>query len=80
LVAATFVEKLRAHRLTLTLPAINAARSVIFLVAGEAKAETLRAVLEGEKRARPLPSQLVEPTEGELIWLVDEAAAKALTL
>jgi 6-phosphogluconolactonase len=80
LVAAPFVEKLKAHRLTMTFRTINAARSVTFLVAGEAKAETLRAVLEGERDPHRYPSQLVEPAGGELVWLVDEAAAKRLSL
>ncbi|MBD0372127.1 MAG: 6-phosphogluconolactonase [Pyrinomonadaceae bacterium] len=80
LVAAPYVEKLKAHRLTMTLVTINAARNVTFLATGEAKAATLRAVLEGEKDARRYPSQLVEPTGGELIWLVDEAAASRLTI
>jgi len=80
LVAAPYVAKLGAHRLTMTLPLINAARSVTFLVAGGAKAETLRTVLEGEGETRTLPSQMVEPLEGELVWLVDEAAASGLTL
>jgi 6-phosphogluconolactonase len=80
LVAAPFVEKLKAHRLTMTFRAINAARSVTFLVAGEAKAEALRAVLESAKDPHRYPSQAVEPASGELVWLVDEAAAKRLTL
>jgi 6-phosphogluconolactonase len=79
LVASPYVEKFKAHRLTMTLPVINAAASVIFLVAGAAKAETLRAVLEGEKRGQEYPSQLVEPERGELVWLADEAAAKGLS-
>jgi 6-phosphogluconolactonase len=80
LVAAPFVEKFKAHRLTLTLRTINAARTTIFLVSGAGKAETLRAVLEGEKGAQPYPSQLVSPASGELVWLVDEAAAKGLSV
>jgi 6-phosphogluconolactonase len=80
LVVAPYVAKLKAHRLTMTLRTINAARSVTFLVAGKAKAETLRAVLEGERETRSFPSQMVEPDEGELVWLVDEAAASRLTL
>lgn len=80
LVVAPYVEKLKAHRLTMTFRAINSARSVTFLVAGEAKAETLRAVLEGEKDPHRYPSQLVEPDKGELVWLVDDAAAKKLTI
>jgi 6-phosphogluconolactonase len=80
LVAAPFVEKLKAHRLTMTFRAINAARSVMFLVAGEAKADALRAVLEGERDPHHYPAQGVEPAGGELVWLVDEPAAKHLTI
>lgn len=80
LVIAPLVEKFKAHRLTLTLRTINAASSVIFLVAGSAKAETLRAVLEGERDGKHYPAQLVEPERGELVWLADEAAAKGLSL
>jgi len=79
LVASPFIEKLRAHRLTMTPGAINAARTIMFLVTGRAKAETLRAVLEGERDPRRYPAQLVEPDGGQLIWLVDEAAASLLS-
>lgn len=62
-------------RLTLTLPVINSAREVIFLVAGSDKAATLRAVVNG---TGDFPSQRVQPTSGELIWLVDAAAGTGL--
>ena len=65
-----------AHRVTLTLRAINAARQVAFLVAGAAKAETLRAVLEGP--GGHFPAQQIRPTSGQLTWLVDIAAAGRL--
>lgn len=65
-----------AHRVTLTLPAINSARQVLFLVAGSAKAEILRAVLEGP--VGRLPAQEIRPTAGQLTWLVDAAAATLL--
>jgi 6-phosphogluconolactonase len=78
LVAAPYVEELRAHRLSLTAPVLNNARNVIFLVAGAGKAETLRRVLEGERRPTELPAQLVRPTSGALTWLVDEEAARRL--
>lgn len=79
-VSATYVEKLKAHRLTLTFPVINAAASVLFLVAGESKAEMLRVVLEEEVSGMDYPAQLVSPTHGSLVWLVDEGAANRLTL
>jgi 6-phosphogluconolactonase len=78
LVAAPWVEKLGAHRITLTVPVLNHAASAIFLVGGEGKAEALRAVLEGPQPADRFPAQLVRPREGRLLFLVDRAAARLL--
>ncbi|MGD0266489.1 MAG: 6-phosphogluconolactonase [Candidatus Methylomirabilota bacterium] len=78
LVAALWVEKLGAYRITLTVPVLNDAASVIFLVSGEGKAEALRAVLEGPHRPDRFPAQLVFPREGRLLFLVDLAAARLL--
>ena len=77
-VAPNWVEKLGAWRVTLTAPAINAARHVTFLVTGAAKAERLREVLKGERDPARLPSQLIRPSEGTLEWYVDRAAAGSL--
>lgn len=74
LAVATWVEKLGAHRLTLTARAINAARLVVFLVVGHDKKDALEVVLEGPRDPSRLPAELVEPEDGELIWLVDRAA------
>ncbi len=74
-VTENFVPRLEAWRITLTVPAINAARQVIFLVTGAAKAETLAEVLHGDYQPEVYPAQLVRPVDGELIWMVDEAAA-----
>ncbi len=78
LVIAPFIEKLGAHRLTITFRVINAAAHVVFLVAGASKAATLRAVLKNERDEHELPARMVRPTSGELLWLVDEAAASLL--
>jgi 6-phosphogluconolactonase len=59
-----------AWRVTLTLPVINAARHVVFLVAGADKAEPLRRVLAGDPT---LPASRVRPSNGTLTWLVVEA-------
>ncbi|HEX7955298.1 MAG TPA: 6-phosphogluconolactonase [Pyrinomonadaceae bacterium] len=77
-VAANWVEKLGAWRITLTAPAINAARRVIFLVTGAPKAERLREVLAGERDPSRLPAQLIRPRDGALSWYVDAAAAARL--
>ena len=71
---ANRVAKFNADRLTLTFPAINNAAVCLFLVAGGDKTETLARVLDAEAQEATYPSQLVRPMNGELIWLVDEAA------
>jgi 6-phosphogluconolactonase len=80
LVVANWVEKLQTHRLTMTAPLLNNAGTIVFLVSGEKKAEVLQKVLEGGHQPDLLPAQLIRPTHGRLIWLVDRAAASKLTL
>lgn len=67
-----------AKRVSLTTLVFNSARQIIFLVSGENKSETLASVLNGEYHPEQLPAQRIRPTDGEAIWLVDEAAASKL--
>ena len=75
LVAAPWVEKLNAYRITMTLPLLNNGASILFLVSGAEKAEIVKEVLEGPKK---YPAQFVQPTNGELIWMLDRDAAAGL--
>lgn len=75
-VAADFVQKLLAWRVTLTLPVLNAAREIIFLVSGAEKAETFRRVVRGLEQR--LPAERVRPFDGRLLWYADAAAARLL--
>lgn len=77
-VVPNYVEDIRAWRLTLTAPAINAAANVVFLVTGDRKAAILREVLQGEQQPDKLPAQMIQPTDGKLVWLLDESAAQML--
>ena len=67
-----------AAGLTLTLPVLNAATRILFLVVGADKAETLRQVLEGPRRPEELPAQSVQPVRGQVEWYVEEPAARLL--
>jgi len=78
LVVANWVEKFNTDRITLTPPVLNNAARIIFLIGGEEKAETLRAVLQGEQQPERFPAQLISPTQGTLLWLVDRSAARLL--
>lgn len=61
-------------RITMTLPLLNSARRVAVIVSGSAKAGVVRRALSGDKLG--LPIQRVRPEGGEMVWLLDEAAAK----
>lgn len=68
------VAKLGVDRITLTYPVINHAAHVVFLVSGAGKAEVLNDVLHAPRDITALPSQGIQPEDGDLTWLVDEAA------
>ena len=65
-------------RVTLTGKVINNAKTVVFLVTGENKADRLREIHFKEEGSEHLPSSHIAPTHGSLIWYMDEAAARYL--
>jgi 6-phosphogluconolactonase len=67
------------HRVTLTAPVFNQAANVIFLVSGASKAQAVWNVLKGPRNPEEFPAQLITPKNGELIWLLDRAAASKIT-
>jgi 6-phosphogluconolactonase len=77
-VVANPVLGLDTTRITLTVPVMNAALAVYFLVAGEDKAEALREILEGDADPRAYPARLIQPSGGP-VWMLDESAASALS-
>ena len=64
-------------RVTMTLPLINAARLIALIVSRAAKASLVRRALSEVGDAPILPVQRVHPEGGEMVWLLDEAAANA---
>jgi 6-phosphogluconolactonase len=77
LVVANWVEKFQSYRITLTLPVLNHAACIMFLVSGQDKAKIVREVLKNENAN--LPSQKVHPADGRLLWLLDGTAASGLS-
>jgi 6-phosphogluconolactonase len=78
LVVSNWVGKFYTDRITMTPSTLNNAACVIFLVSGDDKALPLKAVLEGNYEPEQLPAQLIRPSHGKLLWLVDWAAASLL--
>jgi 6-phosphogluconolactonase len=79
-VARNWVGKLYTERVTMTAPVVNNAALVIFMVTGADKALALKGVLEGPYEPEQLPSQMIQPEKGKLLWLVDQAAGSLLTI
>ena len=77
-VATSYVERLHAHRLTLTLPVIDAAAQVSFLVAGQSKSAIVKALLGKESNSTQYPAGRVRPVTGELTWFVTQDAAAGI--
>ena len=78
LVLGYMVEKLNAFRITLTFPVINNARKILFLVAGQNKAATLREIFQGESPELRYPAAMVDPRDGLLYWHLDAEAASLI--
>ena len=76
-VVANPVLKLQTTRITLTVPVINAALAVYFLVAGEGKADALAHILGGDADPRAYPASLIQPQGGPR-WMLDQPAASKL--
>jgi 6-phosphogluconolactonase len=78
LVVANRAPHFQAHRITVTIPLINAARAIAFLVTDESKAGVLRQVLKPASNEPPLPASLVRPAPGTVHWFLTAAARPAV--
>ena len=70
-----WVEQKKVWRISFTLPLINNATQIIFLIAGKEKATVVADVINYKKIKPAYPSQLVKPEKGTLYWMLDEEAA-----
>jgi 6-phosphogluconolactonase len=78
LVATVYVERLKAHRLTITLPVINTGAQVSFLIAGESKSAIVKALLGGDANPTRYPAAKIIPASGKLAWFITQDAGSRL--
>ena len=79
MVATVELEAPQRRRVTLTPAALNNAARIMFIVAGEKKAEAVKNVLEGPNDPSRFPAQIIAPTDGAVTWLLDRSAASLLS-
>ncbi len=77
LAIAVDLNKLKNKRISLTLPVINNAKNIIFLISGHNKAKALREILEGKEKL--LPASRVKPGKGRVFFLLDKSAGAYLS-
>ncbi|MDA8078287.1 MAG: 6-phosphogluconolactonase [Nitrospiraceae bacterium] len=76
LVRAVEMAGVRRQRMTLTLPVLNNAGKIVFLVSGASKADVLRDIVR--KAPESLPAARVKPVDGELVFMADPGAGSLL--
>ena len=78
LVAANYLTGQDTWRITMMPRLINAAKKILVLVSGLSKAESLYQVIKGPYLPQQFPAQMIRPTNGELVWMVDQEAGSLL--
>ena len=78
IVAAAWVPRFSAWRITLTPAALRRSRAILVLAAGEAKATAVHAALEMPLDVRRYPAQLLREAADRTTWILDEGAAARL--
>jgi 6-phosphogluconolactonase len=79
LVMPVYHQQSNVWRVTMTFPLINAARMVVFVVAGKEKAKVMHRVSQAREPSENLPASMVRPIKGKLVWMIDREAASELS-
>jgi 6-phosphogluconolactonase len=75
-----FVPQLSSWRVTLTLPVLLNARSILFFAAGRRKAEIIWRIRSAVTPSSDLPASMVRPQDGSLEWMLDAEAASLISV
>jgi len=73
-----YLEEAKKNRITLTLPVLNNADRILFLVTGASKAGVLSEILGDGEKKKVFPAGLIRPAHGAITWLIDHEAAEKL--
>jgi len=65
-------------RITITGKVLNNANRIFFLVTGSNKSQRIAEIMNDDEAAKLLPAYYISPANGELIWVIDEAAAQKI--
>lgn len=78
LVKQVYLKEKKIFRVSFTLPLINDAKHILFLVTGKEKSSILKKIFTKPVKKPAYPAQQIKPVKGELFWYVDKAAASSL--
>ena len=76
LVHAVRLSRLHTMRMTLTIPVLNQAKNIFFLVLGKQKSKIIKVLLE--QKNKRLPASRIDPVQGKLVMVLDLEAASLL--
>jgi 6-phosphogluconolactonase len=76
LAVPVYMEEMKIHRITLTLPVLNNADHIVFLASGSAKADVIKEIFGNRKEQ--YPAGLVSLVHGNLLWMLDREASSKL--
>ncbi len=77
-VKQVYLEEKKMYRISFTIPLINNARNILFLVTGKEKASIAGKLLLSPAKKNVLPAALIKPLKGKLLWFMDKPAALLL--
>lgn len=78
LVKEVYLEEHNSYRISFTIPLINNASNIFFLVSGNEKATILHSVLNGKYQPASYPAQFIKPKSNNLYWFTDKLAASQI--
>lgn len=78
LVKQVYLAETDTYRISFTIPLINNAKNLLFLISGKEKSAILAKLFKRSGGSKKFPVQLIKPINGNTYWYIDKAAASQL--